>query len=49
MRGHDRRQSTMLTLRKARFRGLDRTQLQAYLVAAAYNLIRIAKLSAAPA
>ena len=36
-------------LRKTRFRGLDRTQLQAYLVAAAYNLIRIAKLTAAPA
>jgi IS5 family transposase len=31
-------------LRKARFRGLKRTQLAAYFVGAAYNLLRIAKL-----
>jgi IS5 family transposase len=36
-------------LRKTRYRGLDRTQLHAYLVAAAYNLLRIARLSPAPA
>ena len=35
-------------LRKTRYRGLDRTQLHAYLVAAAYNLLRIARLSPAP-
>jgi IS5 family transposase len=35
--------------RKTRYRGLDRTQLHAYLVAAAYNLLRIARLSPAPA
>jgi len=34
-------------LRRTRYRGLDRTQLHAYLVAAAYN--RIARLSPAPA
>jgi len=31
-------------LRKTRYRGRDRVQMHAYLVAAAYNLIRIAKL-----
>ena len=36
-------------LRKTRYRGLDRTQLHAYLVAVAYNLLRIARLSVAPA
>jgi len=36
-------------LRKTRYRGRDRVQMHAYLVAAAYNLIRIAKLSPAPA
>ncbi len=36
-------------LRKTRYCGLDRTQLHAYLVAAAYNLLRIARLGPAPA
>ena len=36
-------------LRKTRYRGLDRTQLHAGLVAAAYNLLRIARRSPAPA
>jgi len=36
-------------LRRTRYRGLDRTQLHAYLVAAAYNLLRIARLAPAPA
>ena len=36
-------------LRKTRYRGLDRTQLHAYWVATAYNLLRIARLSPAPA
>ncbi|NHH97805.1 Mobile element protein [Candidatus Nitrosotalea sp. FS] len=36
-------------LRKTRYRGRERVQMHAYLVAAAYNLIRIAKLSPAPA
>jgi transposase len=36
-------------LRRTRYRGLDRTQLHAYLVAAAYNLLRIARLSPRPA
>jgi transposase len=36
-------------LRKTRYRGLDRTQLHAWLVAAAYNLLRIARLSPGPA
>jgi Transposase DDE domain len=35
-------------LRKTGYRGLDRTQLHAYWVAAAYNLLRIARLSPAP-
>ena len=35
-------------LRRTRYRGLDRAQLHAYLVAAAYNLLRIARLSPAP-
>jgi transposase len=34
-------------LRKTRYRGRERVQLPAYLVAAAYNLVRIAKLSPA--
>jgi transposase len=36
-------------LRKTRYRGRERVQMHAYLVATAYNLIRIAKLSPAPA
>jgi transposase len=36
-------------LRRTRYRGRDRVQMHAYLVAAAYNLVRIAKLSPAPA
>jgi transposase len=36
-------------LRKTRYRGRDRVQMHAYLVAAAYNLIRIARLQPAPA
>ena len=31
-------------LRRTRFKGRDRTQLAAYMVGAAYNLLRIAKL-----
>ena len=31
-------------LRKTRYRGVDRTQLHAYLVAAAYNLVRMRNL-----
>ena len=33
--------------RKTRFRGLQRTQLAAYFVGAAYNLLRMTKLLAA--
>jgi IS5 family transposase len=33
--------------RKTRFRGLERTQLAAYFVGAAYNLLRVARLLAA--
>ena len=36
-------------LRKTRFKGRARTQLAAYIVGAAYNLLRIAKLVAQPA
>jgi transposase len=36
-------------LRKTRYRGRDRVQMHACLVAAAYNLLRIANLSPAPA
>jgi transposase len=36
-------------LRKTRFRGIARTQLAAYMVGAAYNLMRIARLISAPA
>jgi IS5 family transposase len=36
-------------LRRTRYRGRQRVQMHAYLVAAAYNLLRIARLSAAPA
>jgi len=35
--------------RRTRFRGLERTSLAGYLVAAAYNLVRIARLTAAAA
>ena len=33
--------------RKPRFRGLERTQLAAYFIGAAYNLLRVARLLAA--
>jgi len=33
--------------RKTRFRGVERTQLAAYFVGAAYNLLRMAKLLSA--
>ena len=36
-------------LRRTRFKGRDRTQLATYLVGAAYNLLRMAKLIAQPA
>lgn len=36
-------------LRKTRYRGRQRVQMHAYLVAAAYNLLRIARLSPCPA
>jgi transposase len=36
-------------LRKTRYRGRERVQMHAYLVGAAYNLLRIARLLAAPA
>lgn len=36
-------------LRRTRCHGRERVQMHAYLVAAAYNLVRIAKLSQAPA
>ena len=36
-------------LRRTRYRGRARVQMHAYLVAAAYNLVRIARLSPAPA
>jgi IS5 family transposase len=36
-------------LRRKRYRGRARVQMHAYLVAAAYNLLRIANLSPAPA
>ena len=35
--------------RRTRFRGLERTHLAGYLVATAYNLVRIARLTAPPA
>src|ERR1700687_980017 len=35
-------------LRRTRYRGRQRVQMHAYLVAAAYNLVRIARLSPAP-
>ena len=35
--------------RRTRFRGLERTHLAGYLVATAYNLVRIARLTAQPA
>ena len=40
---------TVANFRKTRFRGIERTQLAAHLDGAAYNLLRIAKLTAAPA
>ena len=36
-------------LRKTRYCGRERGQMHAYLVGAAYNLLRIARLVAAPA
>lgn len=39
---------TVGAFRRTRFRGSQRTQLAAYLVGAAYNLVRMAKLVAAP-
>ena len=36
-------------LRQTRYRGRTRVQMHAYVVAAAFNLMRIAKLSPAPA
>jgi len=39
---------TVANFRKTRFRGIERTQLAAHLSGAAYNLLRIAKLTAAP-
>lgn len=35
-------------LRRTRYRGRQQVQMHAYLVAASYNLLRIARLSAAP-
>ena len=35
---------TVGNFRRTRYRGLERTRLAAYLVGAAYNLLRIAKL-----
>ena len=35
-------------LRRTRYRGLERVQMHAHLVAAAYNLVRSARLSPAP-
>ena len=35
-------------LRQTRYRGRDRVQMHAYLVAPAYNLIRIARLAPTP-
>ena len=35
--------------RRSRYRGVARTQFAGYLVAAAYNLVRVARLVARPA
>jgi IS5 family transposase len=40
---------TMGGLRRTRHRGRARVQMHAYLVAAAYNFVRIANLSPTPA
>jgi transposase len=40
---------TVGNFRKTRFRGFDRNQLAAYMLGAAYNLLRIARLLQAPA
>ena len=40
---------TTANFRRTRYRGRELTQLAAYLVGAAYNLMRIARLSAAVA
>jgi transposase len=39
---------TVASFRKTRFRGIARTQLAAHLAATAYNLLRVARLSAGP-
>ena len=39
---------TVANFRRTRFKGRDRTSLASYLVGAAYNLLRMAKLLAAP-
>jgi IS5 family transposase len=39
---------TVEGFRKTRYRGVDRTQLAAYFVGAAYNLVRMARLLPAP-
>jgi IS5 family transposase len=39
---------TVGNFRKTRFVGLDKAQLAAYFVGAAYNLVRIAKLTEEP-
>lgn len=40
---------SVANFRKTRFRGIEKTQLAAHLNGAAYNLLRIAKLTASPA
>ena len=40
---------TVANFRKTRFRGLERTQMTSYLVGAAYNLLRMARLLIAAA
>ncbi|TMB17609.1 MAG: IS5 family transposase [Deltaproteobacteria bacterium] len=40
---------TVANFRKTRFKGLERTQMASYLVGAAYNLLRMAKLLLTPA
>ena len=40
---------TAAGFRRTRYRGLDRTGLAGYLVATAYNLVRLSRLAARPA
>ena len=47
--GFTRQILSLVCLRKTRYRGLRRVQMHAYLVAAAYNLLRIVRLAPAPA